>query len=332
MRRAFDILASPALLLALLGAWITYYVVMATWSREVFGYYMIALGKQPLYQAPFVLVLVSSALNLWRALRALRARGWQMLALWAVLPVGIWIFTLGFFMSATMRTHTWGLVGEGQEVVLPWSQDKATVTRITSPFSGEVIDIESAEGIFSYEPRVTILAGQAEVEVGAFPPRLIGSTYFHLLDFGFAPGVRLIGPRGVVSEGYVMQKLLPPGAVDVLEFPPLPYKIDMQLMPSRELVKGQTKARAYDMDNLRYNVTVHKAGKVIAQGDSARGPVEFEGYRLEFFAPSRWVWLEMARNPGLPVLTLGLAIMLIGLPMWLAHALVRILQALKPHP
>jgi hypothetical protein len=326
LKRIFTFLSSPAALFWLGGAWVFYYVTFAVWSREAFASFVAGLGDNPLIQAPFVVFLLSAFLNMLRSGAGRYRKGKALFALWSVLPAGVFVFLLGFFVSAALRQHAWLIVGEGDALRPGWQEAAYGVEKIRSPLKDEMLDIAGEAGagvVFQYEPVIVVNSGRGPVEVGAFPPRKIGGTYYGILDFGLAPGVRLLKDGRVLEEGYMLQKLLPPGVPDTFEISPFPYRFTLSIAPARVVEKGRARAKVYNVKTPTYNVSVHKGEEAVFEGGS-EGGVSFDGLSLSLFEPVYWVKVQAVKDPGIPLLVGGLALAAAGLPLTLAYLVVRV--------
>jgi hypothetical protein len=323
-----SLLSSKALLLWLVGAWAVYYVTLAVWSREALASFTVSLKDNIVFQALYVLFVLSAALNLGRAMRERAARGRAACALWAVLPAGVIVFLAGFFLSILFRQFEWVLVGRGDAVRPAWQDDVYEAVEVKPALADEVLDMEGsgASSLFAYEPKVVLRAGGELHEVGVFPPRRVGGSYYHILNFGMAPGVRLAEGGEVASEGFMALRILPPGADDVFTVKPYPYTFRLRLAPSKVLEKGRAEAMLYNLREPIYDVAVEADGVEVFRGRSDEG-VEFGGLSLSFTRPDYWVMVEAAKDPGLPLLALGVCLITLGLPLSAALAVKRLITA-----
>jgi hypothetical protein len=326
LRKLPGIVSSRAFLFWLLFVWVFYYVTYAIWSKEAFATFVTGLADNLLIQIPFVLFLASGALNILRESAARYREGRGLFLLWIFLPLGLLVFLTGFFMSASLRDHGFIVKGEGETVKPPWQDRTYRISGIKNPIRDEFLDAEPGSLIFEYEPRVTLDTGQGEVEFGVFPPRNIEGTYYHILNFGLAPGVRLSDGKRMLKEGYVIQNILPPGVRDEFELPPFPYRFSLRIAPEKILEKGRTTVKVYDMKNPSYVVTVRRGEDTIFEGESVDG-VAFDGLVMSFFEPSSWVMLDIARDPGRLVIVIGIAAILIGAPLMLVLMAYRLMAS-----
>ena len=331
MRRALGILLSARTMFWLAFVWVFAYVSCSIWAREAFGMYMQAMSGSLLMQVPFVLfILIAiynsglSFLGRWRAGSRLGA------VAWAVLPLGVILYMSGFFISASMRDQATGFFGRGDTVRPPWSQAGLVIDDFSTSIADEYVDGLEVEGvIFKYEPRLVKSSDRGRYEVGVFPPSLIGGSYYHIMDFGYAPMVTVSEGERVLVSGYVIQRILPPGIVDNLDLEGLPYRFELGMTPVRTIKKGEAEARVYDMQQPRYHVRVYKGEEMIFEGDSDK-PIVFDGaHRLSLEGYDYWVWLEVSRTPGLAVMVAGIWVSAIGVPIALILAAMRLFGAAR---
>jgi|Deesub1362A_J573_1020465.scaffolds.fasta_scaffold00013_223 hypothetical protein len=324
--RAFiRIVSSKEFLLWLIGGWIVYYVTLAVWSKEAFATFVVSLDNNLLVQVLFIVFLLSAVLNLIRAGVSRYKRGRWAVAFWVLLPLGVFVFMLGFFISVNFRQMEQSLVGEGDIVKTRWQEKVYTVRQIESALKEELFYIDSDTGIFQYEPRIVLDDGKERFEVGVFPPKKIHGTYYHILNFGLAPGVRLSQGEKVLSEGYMALRILPPGAEDSFEIPFYPYRFSVRIVPEKTVEKGTVKAKTYNLKSPLYEVTVRKGEDILFAGVSTDG-VEFDGFTLSFFEPTYWVLLETAKNPGLAVMVSGIFLIAAGVPLRMLLIIYKIIK------
>jgi hypothetical protein len=127
----------------------------------------------------------------------------------------------------------------------------------------------------------------------------------------------------VLDEGYVMLRILPPGAQDSFDISPFPYNFSVRIAPEKVLRKGDARLKLYNLNRLAYEVEVRRGDNTLFEGDTSEGRVVFEGAELSFMKPTYWVLLEVVKDPGRPVLLWGIAIMAAGLPLWLLSLIIR---------
>jgi hypothetical protein len=322
---------SPSSMFWLMAAWVFLYATLAIWTKEAFARYMERLPESLLLQAPFLVFIIIAISNYFDyAVPRVRA-SWLKAPFWLMAPTGLLLFLTGFFISAVFSDAGRLFVGTDSRVQPPWQDEPYVVTRIDTGLKDEIIDMGEGEGIiFSLSPRLFIKGGGLIHEVGVFPPTKVGQSYFHIMDFGLAPGVRIERDGEVLREGYVIQKVLPPGLRDSFEVSPFPYRFAIRMLPEREVVKGRERFGVYNLKAPRYSVVIEKGEKIVFQGDTA-APIELDGLSISFYGTDYWFWLEGAKNPGYMLLAAGMALSLAGIPMLLAamgyRALSGLLQA-----
>ena len=304
MRGLLRVISGKGFLLWLIMGWILFYVTLAVWSKEAFARSVIWLGNNPLVQAPYVLFLISGVLNLVRAFRETIKRGVVRFSMWVLLPAGILMLLVGFFLSANLRQSDWIIAGEGDVLNPRWQESPYVLSEIKPPLKDELFAVEG-ESVFKYEPKVTVSADGESFIVGVYPPTMIRGTYYHILDFGLAPGIRLKKGNEVLQERYVPVKILPPRSEGVFEVSP--YKFFLKIAPDRTVRKGMAKAKLYSLVSPAYEVRVVRGDEVVFEGSSRDG-IFFEGRELSFFEPTYWVRLEVVSNPAMNILIAGVAV------------------------
>lgn len=325
MKTVIGYMSSKSALIWLVTGWVFYYVTSAVWTEEAFATFITQLGKNPLVQAGYVLFLICLALNIMRSFRSRLQNGAVSAGAWVVLPAGILIFLSGYFMSSAFRQWDYVIAGEGGAIRPAWSKTDYSVVDMVSPLKDEALDTGDGS-FFSMEPKVTVTDGKIKVTVGVFPPKKISGTYFHILNFGLAPGIRLLDDKGEVeAEGYMALKLLPPGAEDKFELPPLPYKFAIRLAPSRVIEKGGTVGKIFSLKSPDYEAVVFRGKEVVFEGNSKEGII-FDGRRLEFTEPSHWAYLEVVKDPGAAVIVWGLWIIAIGICLRIIALTVKVIR------
>ncbi len=293
----------------MVGGWIVYYICSARWIEGAFAGFAAGLDNNPLIQFPFLLFLLSGYMNLMRVSREVLKKGKIQFALWIILPLGALLFFTGFFISLYLRESGQRLIGEGDIIKPPWGTETYTVTGIEPGLRGSMLGIEADKGIFSHAPQMTLLDRRSKsYKVGAFPPKKIDGTYYHILNFGIAPGIKLYKDGKVEYSGYMPLKILMPGSSDYFEIAPYPYRFLISLS-------------LFDPKAPVYNLQVYKDEKIVAEGGSEG--IMFDGYTLHFSEHTYWILLEAAKDPGMPVLILGILLIAIGIPVSLGRLAVR---------
>lgn len=317
MKKIISILSSKTFLMWIVGSWIVYYVLSAIWTREAFATFVTGVSRNPFFKIPFVLFLVSGYCNLIRASGEALKKGIVLFLLRVVMPFGVMLFFTGFFLSLITKQFQWIVAGEGQSIQAPWNSERYTVADIKPGLRESFLDIEEeGRGIFAYEPKVTLSDGSSRLhEVGAFPPTKIGMTYYHILNFGFAPGVRLSENGMVRDEGYMPLRILPTGSSDSFEIPPYPYRFLIKLEPEKVIRKKTVTASQFSLKIPRYHVRVFKGEKIVAEAVSSE-KITFDTFTLGFFEPAFWVQIEVVKDTGALIMLTGILFMCIGVTLY----------------
>lgn len=317
LRAAYDLVSSRIILLWLSGAWCVYYIFTAVWMNESFGQFVVNLQTKTSFNIPFVLFIISGWSNICRIIfEKIKKGGIFQMVLSATLPVGLMLFITGYYFSLTMRQFDWIGTGQGEEIILRWSNARYRVERVDAGMRERVLDIDlgSDKSIFKYEPKVTVFdeSGRSHT-IGAFPAKKIDGTYFHILNFGLAPGVRIINEKGEMTEGYVTTRIIAGGS-DNFEVQPYPYRFLVTMEPEKIIEKGNIKASEFNISHPVFNVRVFRGENMIAEGMSSV-PIRFDNLSLTFFDPVVWVTLEAVKDRAYPVVVSGMFIICLGIPL-----------------
>jgi len=326
VRGIYNILSSKTSLIWLITGWVIYYVTNAVWSKEAFANFIGGLSNNPLLQIPYIVFLLSLLLNIIRVGRERLKSGLSGFLLWIFAPIGIFIFLSGYFVSSALRAQEWQLAGEGDSVVAPWQREGLKVLRIDSSLKPEILDIEQEGGsFFAYEPKIVLSDGVKQYTIGVFPPKKIKGTYYHILNFGLGPGIRLLNTEGaVINEGFLALRILPPGAVDSFEI--APYRFSIRLAPDRFIKKGNTEVKVFSLVNPSYRVSVYKGEELLFEGDS-KDKISFDNVRVEFTPPTFWAYLEIVKDPGIGLILLGIGLILLGVISFPIRLIIKIIKA-----
>jgi hypothetical protein len=313
----YKMLSSRAFLLWVIGYWIAYYVISAIWQKEAFGALVGSLRDNVFMQVPYVLFLISGILNIIRASKHVMKESRAGFLFWLVLPVGLILFFTGFFMSSTMRESGQRFVGEGNIIDPPWSSERYRVTGIEPGLKDSLAANDVSSGIFAYEPKLRVMDSSSRgLKIGAFPPSKFANTYYHILNFGIAPGVILSEGGTIRSEGHMILRIITPGSSDFFEIEPYPYRFVVSMESEKTVHHGQEIPSEFKLKDPRFHVRVFRGERVIAEGDPVRG-IEVDSLKLTFFRPTYWVQLEAVKDPGISVTHAGVVLITIGIPMTL---------------
>jgi len=308
---------SPSTMFWLLAAWVFMYATLSIWTVEAFGKFMERLPDDLLLQVPFAIFIIVSSVNYVSYVISRVRASWLSAPFWLLAPTGALLFLAGFFMSAVSSESGRIFVGTGSVVQPPWQDRQYVVSKIDTGLKDEFIDMGQGGGlIFKLSPRLFLQGGGQSHEVGIFPPTKVSSTYYHIMDFGLAPGVRISRDGEVLKEGFVIQRLLPPGLRSSFDLSPFPYRFSIKILPEREMIKGGEKLHVYNIKKPAYSVVIEKGLDVVFEGDST-SPIEVDGLSIEFYEPDYWFWLEGSRNPGYMLLAYGIILFAAGVPLLL---------------
>ncbi len=315
IKSIFNILSSKAFLLWMTGGWITYYVMTSIWMDEAFAGFANGIGEDPFIQVPFVVFLITGYLNLIRASVTVLQKGKVQFIAWSVLPLGILLFFTGFFLSLLLRESGQRIIGEGDIIKPPWVRETFNVKGIQPGLKDRLRNTDADTSIFSREPELTLTDKNSEsYRVGVFPPIKIDATYYHILNFGIAPDIKLLQGGRLIFEGYQPLRILTPEQNDFFEIPSFPYRFLISMAPEKSFQKGKLSVPDYNFKKPVYSARVYKGEKIIAEGNSTQG-ISFDNFTLHFADHTFWAMLEAARDPGLPVLRFSLLLIIIGIPL-----------------
>ncbi len=328
--KVMGIVFSPRGMFWLLWLWALYYVTSAVWGEEAFGSFVAAHSSNPfvLFMSVFTLVVFTGTLVQY-AMRGFNRRGWLIVP-WLVLPVGVLVFLAGFVAMAGFGKAYLAVVQEGQELPISWGESTFVVEEIEVDVKGKYLDSDREFGLLRSEPHVTISGLGQRHRTGAFPPTRFLGAYFHLLDFGIAPGLVLFEQGELVLSGNVNLKLLPPGQEDSISIEGLPYRMYLRLAPEKMFQRGRDNIKLYDLDSPKYFVRVEKGDETVFDGTSEQD-ITFDGFEIRILPHVSWVWLEVKRGIGVPLVWLGSALIALGLPLTLMLMVGRAARHLRLH-
>lgn len=310
IKRLLELLSSKELLIWLIILWVGYYLTTAVWWNEAFSHFVLGLKDNPISQGLYMVVVINLVLRLAMTMKEGRLQVIRK----APLLLGLIIFLSGFFLSITTRNFSYVLLGEGDRYSPIRENYVLYVDKITAPLKEKYLDLEEEKGFFKYEPEAFVSDGERRWRIVPYPPKKIGNAYYHILDFGIAPGVRLTEGDKILQEGYVVLRLLPPGNQDYFEITPYPYRFYIKLAPDRVVEKGRVIGRSFNLKVPRYDLKILRGEEIVAEGISD-GKIGFNGLSLNFFEPTYWVRMEVVRDMGLPIIAAGIILIVIGIPL-----------------
>jgi len=322
MTRLLSILGSRVLTVFIIAVGIIYYITIAVWAKEAFASLMGNLKSDPLFIFAASLLFTNITIRAVWAFFRIRNEKMKMFLRFPLIA-GLIIFLFAFLMSNAFRQFQWKVVGVND--VLDFGKGKVfRVTHINPALKNEVINIKGEGGIFSYEPTLRLMDRDGmQYEVGAYPPTKIKGIYMHVLQFGIAPGIKLIERNTVVAKGYMAMRLLPFGATDSFEIPPFVYRFNLIIRPDRTIRKGNEVAYHYDVERPLYRVMITKGDKMVAQAETRTGITFDDVLQLNFFKPDYWIMLETVSDPFLPFFIGGMGLLSVGIVLYPFSFLIR---------
>jgi hypothetical protein len=316
LKMPIGVISSKACLLWLAGGWIMYYVSSAIWIEEAFGFFVYGIKNNLFIQIPFLIFLASGYLNVLRVFKD-KLRGEKLgFISWLMLSIGTLLYFTGFFLSINVRQYDNRLVGVGHSLKLPWDRDTYSFSAVDPGLKNSFKKSDS-DGVLAYEPGITMTDSSSNsYRIGAYPPVRIDGTYFHILNYGLAPGVRFYDKGILIDEGYMPLRILPPGMSDFFDIRSYPFRFLVFLAPEYTEHGGHHPEPVFNLKTPVYNTRVFSGEKMIAEGDSREG-LSFNSYYLRYFEPTYWIQLESAKDPGMLVMRYGIFIFVFGVPMYI---------------
>ncbi len=305
----------------LIGAWIVYYISLFTWSEEPLARFMVGLKNNIFFQILFVIFLMSLTGGFLVTLREHKKRSILYAIMMSFFPLGVIIFFIGFFLSAVIRNDTLILTGKDDMIGIPWSGREYYVMDVKPSIKKKFLDIE-IEGdspIFSHEPWILITDFNTSYRIGVYPPVRIDETFFHILNYGIAPSIRLKDLRGnTILDGDFAMKLLPPGNIDYAFLGELPYRITLKLLPSGEIKRGKTVAKTYNLDDNLYELKIFRIKsknepEILIKETITSQPISFDNYLIEIKGHTYWVLLEIVKDDAVYLIGAGIVIIFTGI-------------------
>jgi hypothetical protein len=317
-KRIYQLLSSPSLLIWLAGGWLMYYIYSAIWSEEAFAGFIALTRKNLIINIPFVLLLISGYLNIVRGFTVRFQKSKTGFLAWLMLSAGIMFYLTGFFLSLHLRQYENLLIGEGDILQTPWMSEAFHVVSVEPGIKEQIIFTGEDTHVFEREPRITMADSRSHrFFVGAYPPSRRGMTYLHILNTGIAPGVELYENGRLIDKGYMALRLLPPGQSDFFDIAPYPYRFLSALSPS------DATGNVFNISEAIYNTRVFRKEKLIAE-QKASSFVKFDQFELRYFKPKYWAQIEVARDPGIPVIKFGIFLAVFSFPVYLIRLITKL--------
>lgn len=310
-RRVMAFLGSATLAVWLVGSFILYYLTMAVWSTEAFSKYVAQLSKSNFLRAAYVLFMVNTALLTFRSLGR---SGWLSARTLLRVPLAAgWIILLAsFFLSVNVREFRWIMIGKGDIINLSWERERYRVAHIEPALRKKILRGPTS-AIFDAEPGIVLEDRYGgRYVIGAFPPRTVGASKMHVLNYGIGPGVEVLDRGKTVYRGYVGLRLIPFGSEDTFKIDPYPYTFKLSILPSTVIKRRSETADSYDLERPVYRVTVSIGDQEVACGETGDGLFFNDGMTIRFHPPDDWVVLEAAYDPFMQWLALGIGLCVLG--------------------
>jgi len=296
LSRTVSLISSGTMTVWLGGLFVLYYLTMAVWSKEAFGTFIELLHSNWAVRLLYLLFLFNVTARIAQFLFAMR-RNRVRLLLRLPLALGFVLFLVSSFASVNVRQSRWQLIGTGDSITPGWDSEIYRVVHIEPAVKKRLLRTSDSL-IFDYEPGVTLMDSRGRRhDIGAFPPRRVGRSLMHVLNFGIGPGVELRREGRVISRGYYALRLIPFGNTDAFEVKPLPYKFYVTVVPSNIRHKANEEAREYDLDRPRYRLEIVKGDRTIYSGETEQSAVFDGDMEIVFYRPENWVLIEMVHDP-----------------------------------
>ncbi len=312
LRRMVVFLGSKTLAVWLVGSFVLYYLTMAVWSSEAFGKYIEHLTSSNLLRLFYAIFVLNSSLL---TIRALANTGWKNARTLMRVPLaaGYLLLLISFSLSLNVRDMRWQFIGAGDVMELPWETNRYRVDHVEAALKKKILR-GPGSAIFDAEPGVELTGGDGKrYAVGAYPPKRVGSTFMHVLNYGIGPEVELLQGGRSVYQGFVALRLIPFSSQDTFKIDPYPYTFTLSIQSSKVIRRGRETAKSYDLERPTYRVIVTKGDREVARGETATS-LSFDGdMTLQFFPPDDWVMLEAAYDPFLPWLAVSILLFIAGL-------------------
>ncbi len=155
------------------------------------------------------------------------------------------------------------------------------------------------------------------------PLWLSWDSFLRLSGFGYAPVYELTGPKGDFLEGGVVKmNVFPPGTRDSFFFAGFPHRVWLEVLPDLAGDEGDPSTRGLALGRPGFLVRVFRGHLEVASGLlRTNQELDVEGLRLRFPAVRYWGDFSLLRDPGIPLVFLGMLLGLGGLVQKLRIAL-----------
>jgi len=230
-------------------------------------------------------------------------RGYSVFPARMLFLCGVFLLSLGIFLSLSLRKVTREAVIEG-EPLPSFLREGGRV---------EAIELRELRGAPLLARDLTIRvaldgAAGAVKRFGLYPPGRIDGFFLYPRYLGVAPLVQFSAPDLPQVADYYLLTLYPPGREDSALVAGTPYKISFRL--------AETPAGGdpYITGAFNFGFRIEKAGQIMAQGTLPAGGT-FSGNGLTLALPDvrRIVSTDFVRDPGVPLLWLALSLLPLSL-------------------
>lgn len=148
-------------------------------------------------------------------------------------------------------------------------------------------------------------------------PMRAGGYQFMMSRYGFAPGFLLRDSAGkVISDDVINLVVIKPDMVDTFRLLDGMATVKVRFFPDFyvDTEKGIPATRSRLPNNPVFLVTIERLGREKEGGFLKMGEsLEFDGYTLEFKDIRYWVQMEVSRDSGIPLITAGFFVIVLGL-------------------
>lgn len=234
-----------------------------------------------------------------------------------VFHLGMLFALLGFFLSLSLGFHRTLVLTEGYAMDLPEGfsgerlQDFPIKEAIMEGFKATYIEQFPVD----YSMDLTFSTDQEEkARVKVNEPASVKGYRFVPMRYGFSP--RFVMKRGGedILDGYVTLVVMTPSQIDTFDVPGEGIKVSAQFFPDfyKEGLTPRTRSR--EPKNPVFFVEVKRGKEMLGRGFlPINKEVFFAGYTLEFRDLKMWAMFDVSRDPGIPPITFGFILIVIGL-------------------
>jgi hypothetical protein len=280
----------------------------------IFSEYPLSISEV-FYSAPMlsasVLLFVITILSALRNFRKLRMNGW-------VSVVSIMLMVSGLWFSYLTRFSLEVVLTEGQafsltrDEYIPAFQYKGRFARtpvlgiklekLSPEFSEDGSSVKSLSGKFLYREEGD--NDEQGIEITDGIPKLIGSVFLKIGDFGYSPRYILMSEKGVtIDSSFVFMRLFPEGSEDYFRLlSPMTYYV--RYYPSRDNSQSEPFLK----------VRIVRNKDIVINRDVLLGEeISYENAKISFEEVKMWTRLSIKRDWGEALSFIGMIIAFICL-------------------